>query len=168
MERKRRATLTAAAAVTATALAFAAAPTATAHETSVRWVTLTPGTSSSARTVGPYSHISHNLTMYAYFGRVTRTSLYLDRITFKYTNIDPRCIFGGRAYIWNSSLQLTKDAGRSRTYCSGIQTFTVQVDRTFYGGQSNGRASVTVQKNSADAYWDAAQSHRSNVVFYVP
>jgi hypothetical protein len=150
-----------------TALALATASASAAHETRLRWITLTPGTSSSARTVGPYSHASHNLTMYAYFGRVTNTRLYLDKIIFKYATVDRRCIFGGRAYIWNSSLQLTLNADRSRTYCR-MSSYTLQVDRTFYRGQSNGKASVSVQKNSADAYWDASQSHRSNVVFYVP
>lgn len=148
------------------ALALGTASTSAAHETSVRWVQLNPGTSSSAYTLS-YTHGSHSLTMYAYFGSVTTTRIYLDRLTFRYTNVDPQCIFGGRAYIWNSSLQLTLNADRDRTYC-GTSYYTLQVDRNFYGGQSNGRASVTVQKNSVDAYWTEGQAHHSKAVFYVP
>lgn len=163
MERKRR---RASAALGAVAAVLVVAPPAWGHETGVKWIKLTPGTSSSARSV-EYGHTSHKLTIIAYFGGVRKTRLYLDRLVFKYRSVDPRCIFGGKAWVWNSSLQVTYDADRSRTYCSS-GSYKLPIGRTFYGGQSNGKASVTVQKNSADGYSSASQSHRSNVVFYVP
>jgi hypothetical protein len=152
-------------------VALAAAPVARGHDSDVRWVKLTPGTSSSARSVY-YRHGSgtHRLTVIAYFGRVTRTTLFLDRFTFRYTRVDPRCFHGGKAFVWNSSTQLALRADEGRTYCRA-QSFRLPIRRTFRGGRPNGRASVTLQKVTLDSYWCtdlACSAHRSNVVFYVP
>jgi hypothetical protein len=148
--------------------ALLAAPVASAHPSGVHWVKLTAGTSSSVRSTS-FGHGTHTLTMIAYFGRVTSTSAYLDHVTFKYSAIDS-CVHGGKVYVWNSNLQLTYTGDGSATYCSA-SSWTRQVDRTFYRGQTNGKASVAVEKNSLDSYWCtpvACGAHRSSAVFYVP
>ena len=153
------------------ALAAVAAPASQAHDSKIRWVKLSPGTSSSAYSVR-FDHglPTHRLTVIAYFGRVTRTTAFLDHFTFNYTRVDPRCFHGGKAFVWNSNAQRTYRADEGRTYCRA-RSFRLPIRRTFRGGRPNGRLSVTLQKVSLDSYWCtdlACSAHRSNVVFYVP
>jgi hypothetical protein len=151
-------------------LAAAVPATAQAHDSRVRWIELTPGTSSSVRSL-TFNHGSgtHRMTVIAYFGRVTRTRLFLDHFTFRYTHVDPRCFHGGKAFVWNSNAQLALRADEGRTYCRN-RSFRLPIRRTFRGGQSNGKASVALQKVTLGSYWCtdlACSAHRSNVVFYV-
>lgn len=152
-------------------LFLTAVPAARAHDSAVRWIKLKPGTSSSLRSVefrhGPQTH---RMTVLAYFGRVTRTTAFVDHFTFKYTRVDPRCFHGGKAFVWNSNAERVYRADEGKTFCRSRST-RLRIRRTFRGGRPNGRLSVTLQKVTLDSYWCtdlACSAHRSNVVFYVP
>ena len=138
---------------------------ASAH-TVDRTSTLTAGTSSSVRST-TIDHGTFAITFIAYFGRVTRTSAYLDHVTFK--TCPDRSIMGWLMFAYNSraSYRYTADSGRTYFSCG---SFTQQVDHTFYGGQANGRALVTVEKRNADPGCSqvACEQHYSRVWYYVP
>jgi hypothetical protein len=155
----------AAALLVAVAAALVVAFPATAHNP-VHWVKLTPGTSSSARSTS-YDHGSFTIKMVAYFGRVRRTSAYLDHVTF--TTCPDVSINGGLFFAYNSnsdSGRKTADSGRTYFSCG---SFTQQVDRTFTGGYSNGNVAITVEKRNIDPYCSmvACDMHTSYAVFYV-
>lgn len=156
-------------AVAAALVALAVAAPASADVSPIHWKTLTPGTSSSVRST-TYNHGAFKMTLIAYFGQVTSRSLFLDKLTFKYTMSNDYCIFGGKVYVWNSGLQLTYAGDEGVVKCNN-SSYTRQVDRWFVGGQTNGKAFVAVEKNVLENYWctpRACAAHRLRAAFYVP
>jgi hypothetical protein len=164
MERSRHWPIAAALLAAVTATLVVALP-ASAHNP-VHWKTLTPGTSSSVRSTS-YDHGTFKITIIAYFGRVRRTSAYLDHVTFK--TCPDVSINGGLMFAYNNSVTYRYTADSTRTYF-GCGYFTQQVDRTFYGGYSNGNVAITVEKRNIDPYCSmvACDMHTSYAVFYVP
>jgi hypothetical protein len=150
--------------VVTAALAF---PLAAGAHNGLRKITLTPGTSSSARTAYFHHTGSFDLTMYAYFGRVTRTSAYLDHVTIRTCPV--KSIQGGVLFAYNSGETHKYTADASRTYFS-CGSFTQQIDQTFNGGYAGGNVAVTVEKRNIDPYCSmvACDMHSSTAVFYVP
>jgi hypothetical protein len=156
----------AAALLVAAAAALVFALPAQAHNP-VHWVKLTPGTSSSVRSTS-YDHgTQFRIEMIAYFGRVRRTSAYLDHVTFK--TCPDISINGGLMFAYNHRVTYRYWADSTRTYYR-CGYFTQQVDRTFYGGYSNGNVAITVEKRNRDPYCSqvACSAHTSYAVFYVP
>ena len=132
----------------------------------VHWKKLTPGTSSSVRSTS-YDHGSFKIEMIAYFGRVRRTTAYLDHVTFK--TCPDISIVGWLMFAYNSNASYRYNADTGRTYYR-CGSFTQQVDRTFTGGYSNGNVAITVEKRNVDPYCSmvACDAHKSYAVFYVP
>jgi hypothetical protein len=153
-------------AATVSASLALAAP-AGAHGVGVHWVTLTPGTSSSVRSTTFTGHSGFQLEVTAHFGQVTNGSAFLDYVDFRVYNIQVMGISGGQAYVWNSATQLTYEADRAETYYSAA-TYRLNVSRWFIGGQGNGQASVTIEKDNVAWAGTDAVGHRSPVTFYVP
>jgi hypothetical protein len=152
--------------VAATAALVLALP-AQAHDP-VHWKTLTPGTSSSVRSTS-YDHGTFKIEMIAYFGRVRRTSAYLNKVTFKTCPDSGSVVQGWLMFAYNNSVTYRYNADSSRYYYS-CGSFTQQVDRTFTGGYSNGNVAITVEKRNIDPYCSmvACDAHKSYAVFYVP
>jgi hypothetical protein len=142
------------------------APAATPHSSPVHWKTLTPGTSKSVRST-TFNHGSFTLDMVVYFGKVTRTTAYLDHVT--YTTCPDTSITGGKLFAYNSNKTVPRDADLGHTYFS-CGTRTTQIDQTFTGGYSNGNIAITVEKRNMSPYCvpDACEMHWSYAVFYVP
>jgi hypothetical protein len=154
--------LTAVVGAVAAALAFALP--ASAHHPS-RGITLTAGTSSSARSTS-FDHGSFKITIVAYFGRVTRTTAFLDHITFKTCPDSGRSVGGGLMFAYNHAVTYRYNADSSRVYYS-CGSFTQQVDKTFTGGYANGNVAITMDKRQ-NCVIDGCSTHESTVVFYVP
>ena len=139
-----------------------------AHGTSVHWITLAPGTSSSVRQATFKRHSGFDLRVTAYFGTVNRRCAFLRYINFYIYNIQPGGMGGGKAHVWNSNTQITYDADWGRVYYSPA-TYRLGVSRWYCGGQSNGNASVAVEKDNVAGCWDPeCVWHRSKMIFYVP
>jgi hypothetical protein len=133
----------------------------------VHSITLTPGTSSSVRQTTFTSHSGFKLRETAYFGTVNRTCAFLRYINFYIYDIQPGGMGGGRAHVWNSNTQLTYGADAGRIYYSPA-TYRLGVSRWFCGGQSNGNASVAVEKDNIASCWDDCAWHRSSAIYRVP
>jgi hypothetical protein len=118
-----------------------------AHGSDVHWITLTPGTSSSVRQTTFTGHSGFDLRVTAYLGTVNRRCAFLRYVNFYIYNLQPGGMGGGVAHVWNSSTQVTYDADRSAAYYSAA-TYRLGVSRWFCGGQSNGDASVTIEKKN--------------------
>jgi hypothetical protein len=138
-----------------------------AHGTSVHWITLTPNTSSSVRQTTFTGHSGFDLRVTAYFGTVNRRCAFLRYANFYIYNLQAGGMGGGVAHVWNSSTQVTYDADRSVVYYSP-STYRLGVSRWFCGGQSNGDASVTIEKKNIAGCWSSCIGHNSRMVFYVP
>jgi hypothetical protein len=153
----------------AAAVASLAIPSAAAaHPTGVHWITLTPGTSSSVRQTTFTGHSGFRLRETAYFGAVNRRCAFLDHINFYVYNIQPGGISGGKAYVWNSNGQFTYNADWGTLYTFPV-THRLGVSRWFCGGQSDGDASVSVEKDHvAGCFPQSCAWHRSKAVYYVP
>jgi hypothetical protein len=145
---------------------FAAVPASGHENSSVRQVTLAAPVSSEFRQF-TVAHDHFTMHVYAYFGRVTTTTAYLDHLTFYVDNITPGTYApGGPVDIWNSnkSLHYTADAGAA--YANN-HYYTLTVHQTFTGGYAGGHVAVTVEKVSYQCSLDC-DSHRSVGTFYVP
>ncbi len=138
-----------------------------AHGSSVHWITLAPNTSSSARQTTFPTHSGFDLRVTAYFGTVNRRCAFLRYVNFYIYNLQAGGMGGGVAHVWNSSTQVTYDADRSVVYYSA-RTYRLGVSRWFCGGQSNGDASVTIEKKNIAGCWSSCIGHNSKMVFYVP
>jgi hypothetical protein len=139
---------------------------AAAHTSSVHWITLKKGTDSSARST-TFGHGNFTLKLVAYFDKVTRTTAFLDHVTF--TTCPDVHINGGLMFAYNSNESHRYDADTGRTYYN-CGSKVVQVDRRFEGGSSNGNVAITVEKRNYSSYCApaACDAHTSYTVFYVP
>jgi hypothetical protein len=144
-------------------LAFPAA----AHEVGPHQITLTPGTSGTSYTTVFTGHQGFRLRLFANFGQITNGSLFLQSVDFELEEVQ-NDISGGRAYIWNSSSQLTYDADRAYYY-TGPYSFHLEVNQWFVGGYGpNNTAAVTIEKDNVAWIGTEPVGHRSQVTFYVP
>jgi hypothetical protein len=141
------------------------APAATPHSSPVHRITLTKGTSKSVRSTH-YNHGTFTLDVTAYFGKVTRTTAYLDHVT--YTTCPDVSINGGLLFAYNSNATYRYNSDSGHTYFS-CGTRTTQIDHTFTGGYSNGNVAVTFEKRNMSPYCSeaACEQHWSYAVFYV-
>ena len=140
---------------------------AAAHNSSVQWRTLTAGSDTSMRTA-TFNHGNWTLKMDAWFGKVTRTTAYLNYVKFRTCPTDVPHISGGLMFAYNSNESYKRDADVGRTYYD-CGTQTVQVDKTFNGGYAGGNVAVTVEKRNMSSLCnpDACDQHKSFAVFYV-
>jgi hypothetical protein len=164
MTRRSRRSLIVGLATAASVLVLA--PAATPHSSPVHWIKLTPGTSSSVRSTS-YDHGTFTLKVVAYFGKVTRTTAYLDHVT--YTTCPDNSINGGLLFAYNSNVTYRYNADSGHTYFS-CGTRTQQIDHTLKGGYSNGNIAITFEKRNMSPYCApaACEMHWSYAVFYVP
>jgi lipopolysaccharide export LptBFGC system permease protein LptF len=146
-------------------LVLVLAPAATPHSSPVHWIKLTKGTSSSVRSTS-FNHGTFTLDVIAYFGKVTRTTAYLDHVT--YTTCPDNSINGGLLFAYNSNASYRYNADSGHTYFS-CGTRTTQIDHTFTGGYSNGNIAITFEKRNMSPYCApaACEMHWSYAVFYV-
>ncbi len=142
------------------------APAATPHSSPVHWITLKAGTSSSVRST-TYNHGTFTLEVIAYFGKVTRTTAYLDHVTYK--TCPDVSINGGLLFAYNSNVTYRYNADSGHTYFS-CGTRTQQIDHKFTGGYANGNVAITFEKRNMSPYCApaACEMHWSYAVFYVP
>lgn len=140
---------------------------AAAHTSSVQWRTLTAGSDTSMRTA-TYNHGNWTLKMDAWFGKVTRTTAYLNYVKFTTCPTSVPHISGGFMWAYNSNASYKKNADVGRTYYN-CGTQTVQVDKKFTGGYAGGNVAITVEKHNTSSYCapEACDMHNSRAVFYV-
>jgi hypothetical protein len=150
-------------------IALALASGAWGHTAGPHKVTLTPGTSSSVRQTTFTGHSGFDLRVTAYFGTVNKHCAFLRYMTFYIYNIQPNGMGGGKAHLWNTSVQLNYNADAGRQYYSPA-TYRLDVSRWFCGGYGSAdHAAVTLEKeNIALCWWNTCAWHRSQATFYVP
>ena len=122
---------------------------------------------------GKYWYVSQEV----HWGVITATKAHVKYVKFLYYKPSAGYIMGGRAAAYNAGGYVNDSyADRNKAYTRASPTnsyagsWTFPVNRTFYGGQTNGRIVVNVDKHTQlGSYVTGDECHgHYTVVYYVP